>query len=301
MKQKVYFIVLSALIFVLNFTAFINLTLNNNAILRYWSDFRGDIIYIAILLSMVVLAITLTLSIYFFVFKGKIIVSHCNMAFSVLVLAFFQIMLLWPPYFQNNNLSMIIQIICGIVLGGFYLIGFFTLQKAEASRNIFHLIYVIIFSVVLVFSDLINISRSYDGYIYCSFSMVNISWITLGALIIGIAYYLLYCMGKSSKICTVGVILIDGILTVLSIFLKFFNIYSEDGAIHLFVGILLAYLILVAFVFCLLLKNEDSNILGKNETPAPLKELENLQKLHEAGVLTDEEYQTQKEKVLGGK
>lgn len=302
MKQKTYFVVLSALIFVLNFITFMSLTLNKNAVLRYWFgrsiDFRADILYIAILLSMIGLAIILTSSIYFFIFKEKIVVLHCNMIINILVLVFFQIMLLSPPYFQNNSLSMIFQLVCGIVTGAFYLIGWFVLRKAEATRNIFHLIYVTIFSVVLVFSDLINVSIG-SGYFYNSFPMVNTSWATLVAFIVGIGYYLLYCMGKGSKLYAILAISIDGILTILLIFLKFFGACPESRSIYLLVGVLLAYLLLLSFVFCLLLKNKGRGIGGKRKTL--FKELETLHMLHEAGILTDEEYQAQKDKILGGK
>ena len=305
MKQKTYFVVLSALIFVLNFIAFMSLTLNKSAVLRYWFgnaiDFRADILYIAILLSMVALAIMLTLSIYFFIFNDKIVVLHCNMIISILVLAFFQITLLCPPYFQNNSLSMIFQLVCGIVIGAFYLIGLFALRKAEATRNLFHLIYVTVFSVVLVFSDLINVNIGDRGYFYNSFSMANMSWVTLVTFIVGIGYYLLYCMGKGSKLYAILAISIDGVLTILLIFLKFFGACPESRSIYLLVGVLLAYLILLSFVFCLLLKNKGKGIGGKRKTKILFKELETLHMLHEAGILTDEEYQAQKDKIFGGK
>ena len=48
--------------------------------------------------------------------------------------------------------------------------------------------------------------------------------------------------------------------------------------------------------------DEEKDILsGSMLNDTSLDKLEDLQKLHEAGILTDEEYQAQKDKILGGK
>ena len=71
------------------------------------------------------------------------------------------------------------------------------------------------------------------------------------------------------------------------------------------IGVLLAYLTL--FVVCLLAvirlipQGAAKTAMTATPTKAPLEALSDLNKLRQAGILTEEEYQEQKNKILGDK
>lgn len=302
MKQKTYFIVLSVLAFVLNWVGF--LTLN----IASWADN----IYIGLLFSMVTITIMFGLSMYFFIFRKNIIVLHCNMALNVFV------SILFPSIFisteELNSFSLMIQMICSIIIGIFYLIGYLCFRKNTVNqiKNLMYIAGVSIFSALLAFTNFIYVQCFDNGNTetYRSFLIFNLDWFTLGALIIGLGFYLLYCMGKATKPFAVGAVGLNGILTVTVIVLNFLaaDLFSSEWTI-MFVGMVLSYLIFFAFALVLFAKdgfvnrqNNKSNRSGtKKEAGDYIKDLENLYSLFKSGAITEDEFQTEKNKILGGK
>ena len=333
MKQKTYFIVLSVLVFVLNWVGFST----RNLRLPYYE--LG--IYLGLFFSMIFITVMLGISLYFFIVRKNIAVLHCNMALNLIISVLFPSMLLYmeePGKFFSlkqeeglfefkevewtNSYFLIAQIICALIISSFYFIGYFCFgkNKVNQTKNMMYIAGVSIFSVLLALTDSLNVEgfnihgfeiNGFAGEIdyYKSYFILNLQWFTIAAFVIGLGFYFLYCMGKATKPFAVGAIVINGILTITSILLNYLTADSWDsGLIIMFVGIVLSYLIFFTFALILFVKNgfinrrkDKENSTTNSMALDKIKDLENLYSLYKNGAITEDEFQTEKNKILGGK
>ena len=302
MKQKTYFIVLSVLAFVLNWVGFLTLNITS------WAA----IIYIGLLFSMVAITILFGVSMYLFVFRKNIMVLHCNMAWNVFV------SILFPTIFiisrEPNDFSLMAQMMCAIIIEIFYLVGYLCFRKdtVTQTKNLMYIAGVSIFSALLAFADFIYVQcfDNGNGHTYRTSLVFNLNWFTVAALIIGLGFYFLHCMGKTTKPFAVGAVGLNGILTVTVIVLNFLaaDSFSGEWTIML-VGTILSYLIVFVFALVLFAKdgfvnrqnNKRNSSSTKREAGDYIKDLENLYSLYKSGAITEDEFRTEKNKILGGK
>lgn len=200
-------------------------------------------------------------------------------------------------------------ILCVLVAAAFYILGTMTL-KSEAPKSFrAGLLPVAAFSVMLAGTDCLG--RYIDDYgvdyfpEIISFVQWGISWFTLAAIVVGLGYYYLCCRGKVSGKTTLIALIVCAVLSVCSICLNCMRSgFCIEGIIFM-LGEMLAYFALWAGCIYVMWKNAAFNVppatAAAKSAKDPLEALSDLNKLRQAGILTEEEYQEQKNKILGDK
>lgn len=260
----------------------------------------------AALVCIVLLTAFLVVALWLLHFKQKMILVHIGVGLSVLYIIIFALL-----YFNNYTYNYYdILIVFSVILGVFYILVQFLLKKEQDTGNDkFYLYGVVLFAVlcVLAGSFLWNNEQQvlliYPG----SFSIFAI-------LIAGVYSLLFYKIKLKPFIAYIMIGLCTGLTIASIIFNSSYYYISYYGyAIltynwNIIIGELLIQLVLLGgyILFDVLRKKVPAkraeSAPGQTEPSLDEKiaQLHDLQTLREAGVLTEEEFQTQKQKILGG-
>lgn len=240
---------------------------------------------------------------YFYLKADKKIFLHASAAYSAAgALVPSILFMMWADMTEG-----VCFMVCVLLAAAFYVLGALTLKSASSDGRPFGLLPVSVFSFLLAGTDWLGYYNFGSWSVPEIFVAVqwNISWFTFAAVIVGMGYYYLCCRGKSGKNLALIALAVCGVLTVCSVCLTYMlgGWYLAD--IYFMIGVLLAYLTL--FVVCLLAvirlipQGAAKTAMTATPTKAPLEALSDLNKLRQAGILTEEEYQEQKNKILGDK
>lgn len=240
---------------------------------------------------------------YFYLKADKKIFLHASAAYSAAgALVPSILFMMWADMTEG-----VCFMVCVLLAAAFYVLGALTLKSASSDGRPFGLLPVSVFSFLLAGTDWLGY------YNFGSWSVPeilvavqwNISWFTFAAVIVGMGYYYLCCRGKSGKNLALIALAVCGVLTVCSVCLTYMfgGFYIED--IIFMLGTVLAYLVLWAVCAYIVWKNAAFNAppatAAAKSAKDPLEALSDLNKLRQAGILTEEEYQEQKNKILGDK
>lgn len=258
----------------------------------------------AALVCIVLLTAFLVVALWLLHFKQKMILVHIGTGLSAIYVIIFALL-----YFNNYTYNYYdILIVFSVILGVFYILVQFLLKKEQDTGNDkFYLHGVILFAVLCILADSILWDNQYifsetggEMYRFIILHLYPGSFSIFAILIAGV-YSLLFYKIKLKPFIAYILIGLCYALTITSLLIN----YTFLGFI---IGELLIQLVLLGgyILFDVLRKK----VPAKSAEAAPgqtepsldekLAQLEELQTLREAGVLTEEEFQTQKQKILGG-
>lgn len=258
----------------------------------------------AALVCIVLLTVFLVVALWLLHFKQKMILVHIGTGLSAIYVIIFALL-----YFNNYTYNYYdILIVFSVILGVFYILVQFLLKKEQDTGNDkFYLHGVILFAVLCILADSILWDNQYifsetggEMYRFIILHLYPGSFSIFAILIAGV-YSLLFYKIKLKPFIAYILIGLCYALTITSLLIN----YTFLGFI---IGELLIQLVLLGgyILFDVLRKK----VPAKSAEAAPgqtepsldekLAQLEELQTLREAGVLTEEEFQTQKQKILGG-
>lgn len=258
----------------------------------------------AALVCIVLLTVFLVVALWLLHFKQKMILVHIGVGLSALYIIIFALL-----YFNNYTYNYYdILIVFSAILCIFYILVQFLLKKEQDTGNDkFYLHGVILFAVLCILADSILWDYQYifsetggEMYRFIILHLYPGSFSIFAILIAGV-YSLLFYKIKLKPFIAYILIGLCYALTITSLLIN----YTFLGFI---IGELLIQLVLLGgyILFDVLRKK----VPAKSAEAAPeqtepsldekLAQLEELQTLREAGVLTEEEFQTQKQKILGG-
>ena len=269
----------------------------------------------AALVCIVLLTAFLVVALWLLHFKQKMILVHIGTGLSAIYVIIFAILcynnynyvdlrfgdstVTYCFYFYSVSISAILCI--------FYILVQFLLKKEQDTGNgKFYLHGVILFAVLCVLADSILWDNQYifgeTGEMYRFITLhLYPGLFSIFAILIAGVYSLLFYKIKLKPFIAYILIGLCYALTITSLLIN----YTFLGFI---IGELLIQLVLLGgyILFDVLRKK----VPAKSAEAAPgqtepsldekLAQLEELQTLREAGVLTEEEFQTQKQKILGG-
>ena len=202
----------------------------------------------------------------------------------------------------ESSANAVFPMLISLLPCGAYFLGI-SLRRKENDLAPFFYKSVIFFSFVLFFASGMPIENYFGTF---SVLPLSLNLYTLIAAVLGLLAYALFYSGRLNKTISAVFVGVDaGLAFIVSI------LNTIDWDIFMMVGLLLIVSLLTAGFYLLAFSKAGKKLLGNDspKTPALLKksdggnwisQIENLYKLHEAGILTDDEYQTQKDKILGG-
>ena len=236
-----------------------------------------------------ILTIMAAIGISFLVFRGISWVMHIFAGLSFLYIVLFPALDLIPiPW----NLT------AWILLGCFLLIAYilaevlFRKKRKPAGNDKFYLVGVILFSILAGTS----IQFAFQFTLY-----------TALAALVFLIYLFLHCTISLKPFVAYIAIGINGVLTILSLSLSTF--FDIEAMVYLFCGRLAIWLFTLGTYILFDIFSKAGYMTKSTSSQAPsanlsydakIKKLEELQALRESGILTEEEFQTQKHKILSG-
>lgn len=237
----------------------------------------------AAIICVVLLTALFVAALWMLYFKNNMLLMHITVALTaVSILVLFIIMLY---IFGSNVLG---SAIAAMLLGIFYLLAQFLLKTEHDNRNDkFYLYGVILFAVLYVLLDDFIVGNP-----------SSISYTSAAAVLVAALYSLLFYKIKLRPFAAYIAIGLYAVLTII-MWVSYYSIPLMELLIQL--------LLLGGYILFDVLRKK---VPAKSAEAAPgqtepsldekLARLEELQTLREAGVLTEEEFQTQKQKILGG-
>lgn len=243
----------------------------------------------AAIICVVLLTALFVAALWMLYFKNNMLLMHITVALTaVSILVLFIIMLY---IFGSNVLG---SAIAAMLLGIFYLLEQFLLKTEHVNRNDkFYLYGVILFAVLYVLLDDFIVGNP-----------SSISYTSAAAVLVAALYSLLFYKIKLRPFAAYIAIGLYAVLTII-LWVSYYRYYVGYGISLM--ELLIQLLLLGGYIlFDVLRKKVPAKsaeaALGQTEPSLDekLARLEELQALREAGVLTEEEFQTQKQKILGG-
>ena len=303
-KVKKFPIVVAALLFLLMCYVYFTMRLDN------WAD----IIYCIFMISLLIVTVSFALGIYLYLQNNNRIIMHVSVGISAIGALVFS-GIIWL-YEQVVILSFVCMALCVCILVAFYILGMLFIKDERPQNSPFHLLCVAIFSVVLASTDCLEFMTDGVFGVVDSSMQWNVGWFTLIAIVIGVGYYYLYYLKRIKNGALIASI-VCGVLTIVSCCMAYFvdgRYLSGNpfyiGAIYIAFGTTLSAAV-IFIIGIILLRSKKICRSGKKEISAmqdfatptkdPLEALSDLNKLRQAGILTEEEYQEQKNKILGDK
>ena len=244
----------------------------------------------AALICVVLLTALFVAALWMLYFKNNMLLMHITVALTaVSILVLFIIML---DIFGSNILG---SAIAAMLLGIFYLLAQFLLKTEHVNRNNkFYLYGVILFAVLYVLLDDFIVGGSSGAIGYTS----------AAAVLVAALYSLLFYKIKLRPFAAYIAIGLYAVLTII-LWVSYYRYYVGYGIPLM--ELLIQLVLLGGYILFDVLRKK---VPAKSAEAAPgqtepsldekLAQLEELQTLREAGVLTEEEFQTQKQKILGG-
>ena len=222
-------------------------------------------------------------------FNGKgFLLSHiCIVSMSVVTFAYWLCCII---DFVGTNA--IFPMLLSLLPCGAYFLGIF-LRKKDSDLAPFY------YKAVLFFSFMVS---------FFPYADLSLNLYTLIAAALGVLAYALFYSGRLNK--TISAVFV-GVDAGLAMLIGILITIDWNGMILLIVLPMIGFL--AAGYYLLAFSKVGKKILGKEDSSEesapqkqtdddnPMSKTESLYKLYEAGILTDEEYQTQKDKILGGK
>ena len=244
----------------------------------------------AALICVVLLTALFVAALWMLYFKNNMLLMHITVALTaVSILVLFIIML---DIFGSNILG---SAIAAMLLGIFYLLAQFLLKTEHVNRNNkFYLYGVILFAVLYVLLDDFIVGGSSGAIGYTS----------AAAVLVAALYSLLFYKIKLRPFAAYIAIGLYAVLTII-LWVSYYRYYVGYGIPLM--ELLIQLVLLGGYILFDVLRKK---VPAKSAEAAPgqtepslnekLAQLEELQTLREAGVLTEEGFQTQKQKILGG-
>ncbi len=243
----------------------------------------------AAIICVVLLTALFVAALWMLYFKNNMLLMHITVALTaVSILVLFIIML---DIFGRNILG---SAIAAMLLGIFYLLAQFLLKTEHVNRNDkFYLYGVILFAVLYVLLDDFIVGNP-----------SSISYTSAAAVLVAALYSLLFYKIKLRPFAAYIAIGLYAVLTII-LWVSYYRYYVGYGIPLM--KLLIQLVLLGGYILFDVLRKK---VPAKSAEAAPeqtepsldekLAQLEELQTLREAGVLTEEEFQTQKQKILGG-
>lgn len=241
--------------------------------------------------------------------KDNIIFLHTVSAISALFAVLYGVFLM---IFQGFSGVLLILILSELSIAALYFAGI-TLKEVELKINGMFFKYILFFCLLLAFADSFSVSWSNGYYDYGYYYMLhntNISFFSMAAIVLAGVAYFLYCKNLLNSYVVYGVVgaCFVGSIVKMSLFFAPVIRSMMFPTLIVLLGTIIIYIILTV-LFILRCKEYGWNMYAKAKpieqkietvsADEKFEKLEKLLKLKEAGVLTDEEFQAQKNKVLG--
>lgn len=180
------------------------------------------------------------------------------------------------------------------------------IKKQTNNTPAFHYKATIFFSIILFLSGCMPVSHEFPNASTYAVMPLSVSYFSFIAAVIGFLVYFLFYTGRLSVKISFVLVGLNSSISIVAIILNTIN-----WEIFLLIGSLLVLGFLTAGYYCIALSkkgnelfldhNKELSITQKQYDENWIKQLEDLYKLYEMGILTEEEYQTQKDKIWGGK
>lgn len=216
-------------------------------------------------------------------------------------------------------INFIIPIIFAVILGVFYLLSQFLLKKEQDTGNDnFYFYGVLLFALLCILADSFFWEQHYTRHYSADYDYIDVysnislspGYFSVFAVLIAALYALLFCKIKLKPFVAYLMIGLCIALSFTSLMINYQEHYFSyfDYYWRNILGELLIQLVLLGgyILFDVLRKKVPAkraeSAPGQTEPSLDEKiaQLHDLQTLREAGVLTEEEFQTQKQKILGG-
>lgn len=260
--------------------------------------FLTDVYYTIFgLTGILILAVVLFLGLYFLFFGNKSWILHIFAGLALIYNILYAT--IYSAYYDLDLIALLLT--CFLALA--YLLAQFLLQekKKAPDNDKFYLLGVILFSILAA-----GLCTFGGGAI--SFSL---NLFTLFAVLLFLIYFLLYSLIPLKSPAAYIVIGCDAILTIVR--LCMITAFGSQTSTLRFCGILLIWLLALGgyILFDIMSRSDTESKFGtapvstKNHPnavsfEAKVKKVEDLQTLRENGILSEEEFQAQKNKILGG-
>lgn len=262
--------------------------------------------------------------------------SGLVVAICVILLTAMLVAALWMLHFRQKTILMhicvgitavflivigiinfIIPIIFAVILGVFYLLSQFLLKKEQGADNDnFYFYGVLLFALLCILADSCFWEQYREYYadyedfeVYSNISLYP-GYFSVFAVLIAALYALLFCKIKLKPFVAYLMIGLCIALSFTSLMINYQEHYFSyfDYYWRNILGELFIQLVLLGgyILFDVLRKKvpaksaEDTPGQTEPSLDEKIAQLHDLQTLREAGVLTEEEFQTQKQKILGG-
>lgn len=237
-------------------------------------------------------------------FKRWMLLIHIGIGLSILYVIIFTT-LYFNYYKTYNNYNILIY--DSVILGVFYILAQFLLKKEQDTGNDkFYLCGVVLFAILCILADSILWDNQYilsdEGETY-QFILLHLypGSFSIFAIIIAGVYSLLFYRIKLKPFIAYILIGLSYALTITSLLINYTFLAFIIGELFIQLVLLGVYILINVLRKKVPAKSAEAAPeqveLSLNEK---LAQLHDLQTLREAGVLTEEEFQTQKQKILGG-
>ncbi len=276
---------------------------------------RLNFIWMACIIAITAL---LLIGLYMMFLKNNPIVFHAGIGICLTYLVATTFFIpYFMPYFIRYNESVIyndildyesiyIVLSISVILGIMYLVGQFALkntpERIPTDRK--HLIGVILFSIISVAVDFFSYGFSYfysnsSDFVLIESNLYIAPIFSVGTILI-LSIYLLCAFRQ--KISPAGTYTCIGLCVALTIIASALQCFMFVGDIARFcTTLIVTLLILGAYLFYAITTDRKATAQrsGSGQTfNDMMRQLQELQKLHENGILTDEEMAREKEKIL---
>lgn len=240
----------------------------------------------AAIICVVLMTALFVAALWMLYFKNNMLLMHITVALTAV-----SILVLYTIMLYSNILG---NAIAAMLLGIFYLLAQFLLKTEHVNRNDkFYLYGVILFAVLYVLLDDFIVGNP-----------SSISYTSAAAVLVASLYSLLFYKIKLRPFAAYIAIGLYAVLTII-LWVSYYRYYVGYGIPLM--ELLIQLVLLGGYILFDVLRKK---VPAKSAEAAPgqtepsldekLARLEELQTLREAGVLTEEEFQTQKQKILGG-
>ena len=237
--------------------------------------------------------------------KGYVLSHVCMAATTTASFVYWLLLLIdWDDF--NTLYPMLISLLpCG-----FYFMGVF-IPRRESNTPPFFYKAVLFFSIVLFLASCLPVGRYYDYDYYgllTTFASLpmNLTYFALLAAVIGCLGYFLYYSGRLGKAGSAALVGTAAGLALIAVILC----TVDYDAFMLIGGVLVLGLLTAGYYIAAFSKTGErmfAEPVPVQAAPAPqqsddwMAQIEDLHKLREAGILTEEEFQQEKNKIMGGK
>ena len=238
-------------------------------------------------------------------FKQRMLLIHISIGLSILYIIIFST--LYFNYYNTYNYYNIL-IYNSVILGVFYILAQFLLKKEQNTGNDkFYLRGVVLFAILCILADSILWGTysifSEKGNIYHRFNLLYLypGPFSIFAIIVAGVYSLLFYKIKLKPFIAYTLIGLCYALTITTLLINYTFLEFIIGEIFIQLVLLGGYILFDVLRKKVPAKSaEDTPGQTEPSLDEKIAQLHDLQTLREAGVLTEEEFQTQKQKILGG-